>query len=177
MLAQLTGKPILPISVAASHTWRFRTWDQFELPLPFSRVVIAYGEPVKMPRGIDADSLARWQAEMAERLQQLQQQARAELEADSGQADSGQSEHDRGTRSCRCTSAAASPPIRYPLSAIRFLTSTSRHRLQRREVRDAVRVRGRPRAGAGLDRAAARSQDLLVDPHLARVTHPERRQP
>jgi len=26
MLAQLTGKPILPISIAASRTWRFRTW-------------------------------------------------------------------------------------------------------------------------------------------------------
>ena len=89
MLAQLTGKPILPISVAASRTWRFRTWDRFELPLPFSRVVIAYGEPVKLPRGVDADSLARWQAEMAERLQALQQQARAALAADRA-GDSGQ---------------------------------------------------------------------------------------
>jgi len=85
MLAQLTGKPILPISVAASHTWRFRTWDRFELPLPFSRVVIAYGEPVKLPRGIAADSLAHWQADMAERLQQLQQLAQRELRGDRGQ--------------------------------------------------------------------------------------------
>jgi hypothetical protein len=79
MLAQLTGKPILPVSVAASHAFRFPTWDRFELPLPFSRVVIAYGEPVKMPRGIDAESLARLQLEMADRLQALQQEARAEL--------------------------------------------------------------------------------------------------
>ena len=79
MLAQLTGKPILPVSVAASHAFRFPTWDRFELPLPFSRVVIAYGEPVKMPRGIDAESLARLQQEMAGRLQALQQEARAGL--------------------------------------------------------------------------------------------------
>jgi lysophospholipid acyltransferase (LPLAT)-like uncharacterized protein len=79
MLAQLTGKPILPVSIAASHTWRFRTWDQFELPLPFSRIVIAYGEPVKMPRGIDAESLARLQVQMAERLKELQAEARAAL--------------------------------------------------------------------------------------------------
>ena len=79
MLAQLTGKPILPVSVAASHVFRFPTWDRFELPLPFSRVVIAYGEPVKMPRGIDAESLARLQQEMAGRLQALQQEARAAL--------------------------------------------------------------------------------------------------
>jgi len=79
MLAQLTGKPILPVSVAASHAFRFPTWDRFELPLPFSRVVIAYGEPVKMPRGVDAESLARLQGEMAGRLQALQQEARAAL--------------------------------------------------------------------------------------------------
>jgi len=80
MLAQLTGKPILPVSIAASHTWRFGTWDRFELPLPFSRIVIAYGEPVKMPRGIDAQSLARLQVEMADRLKALQAQARAALD-------------------------------------------------------------------------------------------------
>ena len=80
MLSQLTGKPILPISIAASHTWRFRTWDKFELPLPFSRVVIAYGEPVRMPRGLDTESLARMQAEMAQKLQELQAEARAELD-------------------------------------------------------------------------------------------------
>jgi len=80
MLAQLTGKPILPVSIAASHTWRFGTWDRFELPLPFSRIVIAYGEPVKMPRGIDAESLARLQVEMADRLKALQRQARTALD-------------------------------------------------------------------------------------------------
>jgi len=79
MLAQLTGKPILPISIAASRTWRFRTWDHFELPLPFSRVVIAYGEPVLLPRGLDADSLARLQVEMARKLEALHAEARAAL--------------------------------------------------------------------------------------------------
>jgi lysophospholipid acyltransferase (LPLAT)-like uncharacterized protein len=79
MLSQITGKPILPVSIAASRSVRFRTWDQFELPLPFSRVVIAYGEPVRMPRGLDAESLERMQREMARKLQDLQREARAAL--------------------------------------------------------------------------------------------------
>jgi len=79
-----TGKPILPVSIAASRTWRFRTWDKFELPLPFSRIVIAYGEPVRMPRGLDAEALARMQAEMGQRLQQLQLEARQALERNRG---------------------------------------------------------------------------------------------
>lgn len=81
MLSQLTGKPILPISVAASRTWRFRTWDQFELPLPFSRIAIAYGTPVRVPRVLDAAGLARIQAEMAGRLLALKSEAQAALDA------------------------------------------------------------------------------------------------
>jgi len=81
MLAQLTGKPILPVSIAASRTWTFRTWDRFELPLPFSRIVIAYGEPVRVPRVLDAEALSRMQVEMAGRLQALKTEARAALES------------------------------------------------------------------------------------------------
>jgi lysophospholipid acyltransferase (LPLAT)-like uncharacterized protein len=79
LLSQLTGKPILPVSVAASRSWRFRTWDHFELPLPFSRVVLAYGEPVRVPRVLTAEGLARVQLEMAEKLQALNAEARAAL--------------------------------------------------------------------------------------------------
>jgi lysophospholipid acyltransferase (LPLAT)-like uncharacterized protein len=80
LLAQITGKPILPLSVAASHTLRFRTWDRFELPLPFSRVVIAYGEPVRMPRAVDPAKLGELQQQMAATLVALQAAARAALD-------------------------------------------------------------------------------------------------
>jgi lysophospholipid acyltransferase (LPLAT)-like uncharacterized protein len=79
LLAQLTGKPILPISIAASRTWRFKTWDRFELPVPFSRVVIAFGEPVRIARGLDAAALAVKQQEMAHTLATLNANARAAL--------------------------------------------------------------------------------------------------
>lgn len=79
LLSQLTGKPIILVTVAASRTWRFRTWDHFELPLPFSRVVIAYGEPLRVPRVLNADALARTQAEMAGKLQALNAEARSAL--------------------------------------------------------------------------------------------------
>jgi len=81
MLSQLSGKPILPVSIAASHSIRFRTWDRFELPLPFSRVVIAYGEPVRLARGMNPEALARSQREMGERLQVLRSVARAALDS------------------------------------------------------------------------------------------------
>ena len=80
MLAQISGKPILPIAIAPSRKVTFRTWDAFELPLPFSRIAIVYGEPVKVSRAMDAAALAGWQQTMAARLLDLRRQAEAALE-------------------------------------------------------------------------------------------------
>ncbi len=80
LLAQITGKPILPIAVAASWKYTFRTWDAFELPLPFSRIAISYGEPVQVGRGLSTESLAEWQKDLAERLLRLRRDAEAALD-------------------------------------------------------------------------------------------------
>jgi len=45
-LARHTGYPVVPVSYDASRRYRFRSWDRFILPLPFSRVKIVMGEPI-----------------------------------------------------------------------------------------------------------------------------------
>ena len=45
----------------------------------FSRVQIAYGEPVRVPRVLNADGIARLQLEMADKLQALDADAHAAL--------------------------------------------------------------------------------------------------
>jgi lysophospholipid acyltransferase (LPLAT)-like uncharacterized protein len=79
VLAQLTGKPILPIAVSASRTLRFTTWDRFELPVPFSRVQISIGDPVIVPRRFDPDALAGLQKELGETLLALKASGYAAL--------------------------------------------------------------------------------------------------
>jgi hypothetical protein len=79
MLAQLTGKPLLPVSIAARPCWTLSTWDRFEIPWPFARVAIAYGEPVRMPRALDGDGLAERQRELAATLLALREEARHAL--------------------------------------------------------------------------------------------------
>jgi hypothetical protein len=79
LLAQLTGRPIVPIAYAASRAYVFRTWDRFVLPWPFSRIVIAVGEPRIVPKGMDADALARWQGELGHELVALEDAARRSL--------------------------------------------------------------------------------------------------
>ncbi|HTQ37173.1 MAG TPA: DUF374 domain-containing protein, partial [Steroidobacteraceae bacterium] len=45
LLAQLSGRPLLPMAFAASRAWSFG-WDGFVLPWPGSRIAIAIGAPV-----------------------------------------------------------------------------------------------------------------------------------
>jgi len=45
-LARLTRRPVIPMAFACSRGHRFKSWDRFLLPFPFSRGVYAYGEPV-----------------------------------------------------------------------------------------------------------------------------------
>lgn len=49
-LAQLTGGSIVPVRVLYSRAIRFKTWDEFMLPLPFSTVRIIFEPRISVPR-------------------------------------------------------------------------------------------------------------------------------
>ena len=50
-LAQLAGRPLLPVGAAAYPCYRFkRSWDRFCVPLPFATAAIVYGDPIFVPR-------------------------------------------------------------------------------------------------------------------------------
>ena len=48
-LAKRTGAVIVPVSYSARWKKVLRSWDSFVVPLPFSRVVVVYGEPIGVP--------------------------------------------------------------------------------------------------------------------------------
>ncbi len=59
-LARLTGAWILPITSSCSKPRFLASWDRYLLPYPFSRAVVAYGEPFPIPQDMtDEAALAR----------------------------------------------------------------------------------------------------------------------
>lgn len=56
-MAKLSGAAILPITASSRRHKAFTSWDGFQLPLPFTRVSIRYGEPVRVPPDADASLL------------------------------------------------------------------------------------------------------------------------
>lgn len=67
-IASLSGYPVAPISFATSRCRRLGTWDSFVLPFPHGHGVMAMGDPVLIPRGLDAAGRAHWQARVAQAL-------------------------------------------------------------------------------------------------------------
>lgn len=48
-MSQAVGCPIVPIAFDASKKKVFASWDSFNLPYPFSKVSIVFGEPLTVP--------------------------------------------------------------------------------------------------------------------------------
>ena len=57
MLAQITGHPLVPVSAHIRWKKCFKSWDTFQLPMPFTRCNVRIGEPMLVPR--DAGSEER----------------------------------------------------------------------------------------------------------------------
>ncbi len=82
-VAQISEVPIVPLAFAAKPAKVFKTWDKFVLPSPFARIVIAVGEPVMIPRGLDAEQITAMQDEMSKRMLETYRLARSELQRSS----------------------------------------------------------------------------------------------
>jgi len=79
LLAQMSGRPMLPLAYAASRAWLVK-WDKFVIPAPFARVVIAIGPPRYVPKVTDPKTLVELQMEMELELRRLFQGAQSALE-------------------------------------------------------------------------------------------------
>ena len=55
--AQRSGAVILPIHAEAQPCWEAGSWDRMQVPLPFARVLVGFGEPIEVPGELDADAL------------------------------------------------------------------------------------------------------------------------
>jgi lysophospholipid acyltransferase (LPLAT)-like uncharacterized protein len=68
-LASRSGLPIVPVAAAGRSAWRLRSWDRFRVPRPFTRVVVAYGDPIVVPPGLDDPALESWRARVETTLE------------------------------------------------------------------------------------------------------------
>jgi lysophospholipid acyltransferase (LPLAT)-like uncharacterized protein len=68
-LAQKTGAPLVPVYVEYSRCIRFKSWDRFMVPLPFSRVDIRFGKMHPIPPDLTPEEFEAKRAEFETTMQ------------------------------------------------------------------------------------------------------------
>jgi lysophospholipid acyltransferase (LPLAT)-like uncharacterized protein len=67
-LARLAGATILPLGCSVRRGFQADSWDRFLIPMPFNRGVYRYGEPLVVPAGASAETMAALTLELERRL-------------------------------------------------------------------------------------------------------------
>ncbi|MCA1961504.1 MAG: lysophospholipid acyltransferase family protein [Desulfomonile sp.] len=55
VLGRETGFPVLPLVSWSTRQIQFNSWDRMIVPLPFSTIVMVWGSPVEIPKGLERD--------------------------------------------------------------------------------------------------------------------------
>jgi len=77
LLAQFARVPILPLGLAADRCWRLRSWDRMAVPKPWSRVGVAVGAPIEVPRDLGESARVASTRALGEELDRLAARALA----------------------------------------------------------------------------------------------------
>ena len=74
-LAQETGLPIIPAAAWASNKFVFKkSWNQCYLPLPFSKCVVWYGDPMLVPADVTAEEFEKLRVTLEHRMKALKKE-------------------------------------------------------------------------------------------------------
>jgi lysophospholipid acyltransferase (LPLAT)-like uncharacterized protein len=79
VMARIAGVPVIPIGCAADRAWHLKRWDDFMIPKPFARVVLAIGEPYPIPADAPLDGLEPHRVHVQEAVMSLMADSKAEL--------------------------------------------------------------------------------------------------
>jgi lysophospholipid acyltransferase (LPLAT)-like uncharacterized protein len=78
LIAQRSGLPIVPVAVEAVRRRELSSWDRFQIPCPWTRVVVVTGPPIHLPERLDPSRLEPdWGPRISAALDAAQAQADA----------------------------------------------------------------------------------------------------
>jgi lysophospholipid acyltransferase (LPLAT)-like uncharacterized protein len=76
-LAQLSGRPIVPVAVVTSRRIDFESWDRASLGLPFGRGAMVLGDPIHVPRDADPGAIEAARQAVEQKLDAVHERAYA----------------------------------------------------------------------------------------------------
>ena len=77
-IAQVSGLPIVPFYFTARRKKRLRSWDQQIFPMPFSKAIYVYGQPIAVPRD---GNVEEWRSRIERAMNDLAEEAERDFDA------------------------------------------------------------------------------------------------
>ncbi len=68
LIAQKTGRAILPQMWGCDRAWVFRSWDRYLIPKPFAKISIIHGDPIYVPSEANEEELEAIRKEVSDKL-------------------------------------------------------------------------------------------------------------
>lgn len=72
-IAAKTGAAVFPFHLSPEKKWDLNSWDRFQIPKPFSRVLVVMGRPIYVPADAAGRQLDEFQGELQRSLEDLLQ--------------------------------------------------------------------------------------------------------
>ena len=74
-IAKITNAAIIPISYSTSRFIQFNSWDQFKLPLPFSKLCFYFGDLIFVDKNLSKEDEASLRLDLEHKLNFVQEQS------------------------------------------------------------------------------------------------------
>jgi lysophospholipid acyltransferase (LPLAT)-like uncharacterized protein len=71
LLSSLSGGPLYPMAYGLEKAWVFKSWDRMILPKPFSKIVVAIAEPIKVPARLSEEQLEEYRVVLQNKLAEI----------------------------------------------------------------------------------------------------------
>jgi lysophospholipid acyltransferase (LPLAT)-like uncharacterized protein len=71
LLAKKTGNPIMPFVVIPQKHWEIKSWDNLQIPKPFSRALVKIGEPIYVEPDANDKDIENKRLELQKKLDEL----------------------------------------------------------------------------------------------------------
>ncbi|CAN5373216.1 lysophospholipid acyltransferase family protein [soil metagenome] len=71
LLAKKTGNPLMPFVVECEKFWSLKSWDNLQIPKPFSRVKVFIAESVYVSKTADDDEIEKKREELQSKLEEM----------------------------------------------------------------------------------------------------------
>lgn len=84
LMARIAGVPLVPLACAADRAWYLDRWDDFMIPKPFARVVLAVGEPLPVPADTPLARMDDYRLQMQQAVMALMAASEEALERGKG---------------------------------------------------------------------------------------------